>query len=48
MGYEARVICTGADPDDPDRDGFAMAYRHASGYEALENCRLTTCADSGC
>jgi predicted dehydrogenase len=45
MGYDIGFIGTGADPDDPDQDGFAMAYRHASGYEALENCRLTACAD---
>lgn len=45
MGYDIGFIGTGADPDDPDQDGFAMAYRHAAGYEALENCRLTACAD---
>lgn len=45
MGYDIGFIGTGADPDDPDQDGFAMAYRHAAGYEVLENCRLTTCAD---
>lgn len=45
MGYDIGVIGTGANPDDPDQDGFAMAYRHAAGYEALENCRLTACAD---
>ncbi|MDS0281600.1 Gfo/Idh/MocA family protein [Haloarcula onubensis] len=45
MGYDIGFIGTGADPDDPDQDGFAMAYRHASGYEALDDCRLTACAD---
>ncbi|MBX0285617.1 Gfo/Idh/MocA family oxidoreductase [Halomicroarcula sp. F28] len=45
MGYNIGFIGTGADPDDPDQDGFAMAYRHAAGYEALDNCQLTACAD---
>jgi predicted dehydrogenase len=38
-------VGTGADPDDPDSDGFAMAYRHASGYERLDGCDLVACAD---
>ncbi len=45
MGYDIGFIGTGADPDDPDQDGFAMAYRHAAGYEALDSCQLTACAD---
>jgi len=45
MGYDIGFIGTGADPDDPDQDGFAMAYRHAAGYDALDSCQLTACAD---
>ncbi|MFC6755677.1 Gfo/Idh/MocA family protein [Halomicroarcula sp. GCM10025894] len=45
MGYDIGFIGTGADPDDPDQDGFAMAYRHAAGYETLDSCQLTACAD---
>jgi len=30
---------------DPDADGFAMAYQHANGYDRLQNCELTACAD---
>jgi predicted dehydrogenase len=39
------VTGTGADPDDPGQDGYAMAYRHASGYERLDDCELLACAD---
>lgn len=45
MTYSVAVIGTGANPDDPDTDGFAMAYRHASGYRRLDSCRLVACAD---
>ncbi|MEF8973305.1 MAG: Gfo/Idh/MocA family oxidoreductase [Haloarcula sp.] len=45
MAYRIGVIGTGATPDDPDRDGFAMAYRHADGYQRLEDCTLHACAD---
>ena len=45
MGYTAAVIGTGPEPDDPGRDGYAMAYHHATGYEKLENCDLVACAD---
>ena len=44
MGYTAAVIGTGQ-PDDPGKDGFAMAYRHAPGYRRLEDVTLTACAD---
>lgn len=30
---------------DPNGDGFAMAYRHASGYQRLDDCELVACAD---
>jgi len=38
-------VGTGADPDSPDREGFAMAYRHAAGYQRLDGCELVGCAD---
>jgi UDP-N-acetylglucosamine 3-dehydrogenase len=43
--HDVAFIGTGADPDDPDFSGFAMAYHHAEAYERLENCELTACAD---
>jgi predicted dehydrogenase len=45
MGYTVAVVGTGADPDDPDTDGYAMAYRHAKAYKRLDECTLTACAD---
>lgn len=45
MTYTVAVVGTGANPDDPDTDGFAMAYRHASAYRRLDSCSLTACAD---
>lgn len=45
MTYRVAVIGTGADPETRDSDGYAMAYRHASGYERLESCSLVACAD---
>jgi len=43
--YDVAFIGTGADPENPSVDGFAMAYRHAAAYEQLDNCRLVGCAD---
>lgn len=45
MTYTVAVIGTGTEPDDPGRDGYAMAYHHAAGYEKEEDCRLVACAD---
>ena len=45
MSYTVAVIGTGADPDDPNREGYAMAYRHAAGYDRLDDCELIACAD---
>lgn len=45
MTHDIAFIGTGADPEDPSVDGFAMAYQHASAYQKLENCRLVGCAD---
>jgi len=45
MGYRVAIVGTGPDPGETGRDGYAMAYRHASGYERLDNCEMVTCAD---
>jgi len=45
MAYSVAVIGTGAEPDDPGRDGYAMAYHHAAGYENHDDCDLVACAD---
>jgi predicted dehydrogenase len=37
-------VGTGPDPESPDANGYAMAYRHASGYE-FAGCELVACAD---
>ncbi len=38
-------IGTGKKKDRPDEMGFAMAYEHAAGYQALPQCELVACAD---
>ena len=45
MTMRAAIIGTGADTDDPDRTGYAMAYRHAPGYQRLDGVELVACAD---
>ncbi len=45
MPYTVGFVGTGPDPEDPNTEGFAMAYRHASGYERLDDCRIVACAD---
>ncbi|WP_246999755.1 Gfo/Idh/MocA family protein [Halosolutus gelatinilyticus] len=45
MPYTVAVVGTGAEPDDPGRDGYAMAYHHAAGYENHRECTLVACAD---
>lgn len=45
MTYSVAVIGTGTEPDDPGRDGYAMAYHHATGYEKHDDCDLVACAD---
>jgi len=45
MSYTVAVVGTGPDPDDPDSDGYAMAYRHAAAYRRLDTCTLIACAD---
>jgi predicted dehydrogenase len=40
------IIGTGRKKEKPDVTGFAMAYRHAAGYQALvDTCTLVACAD---
>ncbi|WP_372480925.1 Gfo/Idh/MocA family protein (plasmid) [Halomicrobium sp. HM KBTZ05] len=43
--FDVAFVGTGADPDEPSVDGFAMAYRHAAAYRELDNCRLVGAAD---
>ncbi|MDS0299647.1 Gfo/Idh/MocA family oxidoreductase [Halogeometricum sp. S1BR25-6] len=45
MTYDVAIVGTGPDPEDPDTDGFAMGYRHASAYDRLDDCRLAACVD---
>jgi predicted dehydrogenase len=45
MAYSVAFVGTGARPDEPGRAGFAMAYRHAAGYQRLDDCELVACAD---
>jgi predicted dehydrogenase len=45
MTHSVAIIGTGPDPDERDRDGYAMAYRHGPAYERLDDCELVTCAD---
>lgn len=45
MSYRVAVIGTGTEPDDPDEDGYAMAYHHATAYENHAECDLVACAD---
>lgn len=42
MTYRAGVIGTG---DPTQEDGYAMAYRHARGYERIDDCEVVACAD---
>ena len=45
MTYDVAFIGTGADPDEPGSDGYAMAYRHAPGYQRLHDCEIVAAAD---
>jgi predicted dehydrogenase len=45
MTIRVGFIGTGANPDDPSNDGYAMAYRHAAAYQRLPQCELAACAD---
>ena len=43
--YDVAFVGTGANPENPSGEGFAMAYSHADAYEKLEGCSLVACAD---
>lgn len=45
MTFDVAFIGTGPKPDDPGPDGYGMAYRHATGYQRLDDCELVACAD---
>jgi UDP-N-acetylglucosamine 3-dehydrogenase len=45
MTYSTAVIGTGTEPENPGRDGYAMAYHHAKGYTNSDDCELVACAD---
>ncbi|WP_396613388.1 Gfo/Idh/MocA family protein (plasmid) [Haloferax sp. S1W] len=45
MAHKIAMIGTGANPDNPSTEGYAMAYRHAEAYRRLESCELVACAD---
>ncbi|WP_246988167.1 Gfo/Idh/MocA family protein [Halorientalis marina] len=45
MTYRIAIVGAGESPEDPDSDGFAMAYRHAAGYRRLDDCEIVACAD---
>lgn len=45
MTYKVAIIGTGANPDNPSTDGYAMAYRHADAYRRLDSCDIVACAD---
>ncbi|NOZ21694.1 MAG: Gfo/Idh/MocA family oxidoreductase, partial [Planctomycetes bacterium] len=38
-------IGTGKKPEKAGLKGYAMAYRHADGYKAIEECEIVACAD---
>lgn len=39
------IIGTGENPDEPDRTGYAMAYRHADAYASIDGVELVGAAD---
>jgi predicted dehydrogenase len=45
MTLDIAFVGTGAAPEDQDREGFAMAYKHAAAYHRLDDCELVACAD---
>lgn len=44
MVFDVAIIGTGSDPANTDA-GYSMGYKHASGYQRLDRCSLTSCAD---
>ena len=45
MTYTVAIVGTGTEPDNPGRDGYAMAYHHAAAYGKVDDCDLVACAD---
>ena len=46
MTYDVALVGTGPEPDNPVwGESAAMAYRHADGYRAREDCEIVACAD---
>jgi len=45
MVYDVAIVGTGENPEETSKDGYAMAYRHAPGYQRLDNCNVVACAD---
>ncbi|MFC7195409.1 Gfo/Idh/MocA family protein [Halosimplex aquaticum] len=45
MTLTAAVIGAGPDPDNPSGEGYAMGYRHADAYEAVDGVELLAVAD---
>ncbi|MFB6073611.1 MAG: Gfo/Idh/MocA family protein [Haloarculaceae archaeon] len=43
--FDVAIIGTGPDPENPDREGYAMAYQHAEGYQAHDDAAMVACAD---
>ena len=43
--YTVGVIGTGAAPGGTEQTGYAMGYRHAEAFAALDNCEVAACAD---
>lgn len=43
--FKVAFIGTGADPENPGPEGYAMAYQHAPAYQKIDDCRLVGCAD---
>ena len=45
MALSIAFVGTGENPQEQNREGFAMAYKHANGYRRLEDTELVACAD---
>ncbi|MHA2434063.1 MAG: Gfo/Idh/MocA family oxidoreductase, partial [Candidatus Thorarchaeota archaeon] len=44
-GLRVGLIGTGKKKARGDAMGYAMAYQHATAYEALDDCKIVACAD---
>ncbi|MFC6905721.1 Gfo/Idh/MocA family oxidoreductase [Halalkalicoccus tibetensis] len=45
MTLDVAVIGTGPEPERAGGVGYAMGYRHASAYRAIDGCELVACVD---